>query len=139
MNSNTLDRQLNKYYHNVRSLLPCDRKTKQRILTDLRANIANYLQINSCVHFEDIQTNFGTPEEIAENYIGVSSAEDIRKGTSFARKLITILTIAAVAAIIIWVISVRTAWTEFRNDESGHNEVEIIDSGVTYTNEEVNP
>lgn len=59
------DWKLKKYYRNVRILLFCPGEMKVKILSELKAQVADYLEENPDADMEMLQSRFGTPNQIA--------------------------------------------------------------------------
>lgn len=62
-------RILNRYFWVLRKRLLCDRKQKERILSDLRLNAEHWVQTHPDADEAAFLEAFGTPEEIASSYM----------------------------------------------------------------------
>lgn len=72
--NNLLQKQLRKYYRDIRKHLSGKITNKRTFLNSLKLNIENYVIENSATDITEIQEQFGTPEEIAEAYLGELSS-----------------------------------------------------------------
>ena len=105
------EKELTDYYRKIEKALPCSAETKQKILFDLKSNIAEYFDEYPEAEMSDIINHFGTPDLFASEY--VASLEDaelnkkvhkskwIKRGVIIAVAVVVLLT----AITTIWVIA----------------------------------
>lgn len=88
-----------KYYlRGVSNTLPCGRKAKKQIVSQISDSIENYLQENPNADFEEVQSHFGTPQEIAASYINEQDPSALASKMRITKKVLAI--VAGVMAAI---------------------------------------
>ena len=95
--------ELKEYYKEIERLLICNRKDKSAVMSELKANIEDYIADTGKSDIESIKTEFGTPEIIAESFLSNSNVLSIQKKLS-AKKCIIITLIVALAVYIGFVV-----------------------------------
>ena len=97
-------RILNRYFWVLRKRLLCDRKQKERILSDLRLNAEHWVQTHPDADEAAFLEAFGTPEEIAASYMEeMGFAEAGKKLLRNRTRNITVITagVLLVLAVIV--------------------------------------
>lgn len=87
------------YIKSVSDSLVCDSTTKRLFIRDLRSKIHEYTQENEEAGIKELIAVFGSPEEIAEDFLNIESPDELRKTLSVKRAVI----IAAATAVILFV------------------------------------
>lgn len=93
---------LRKYLNAVRSLLPCSYKQKKAILCTIRASTQAYLAEHPQASTKELINQFGSPEQIASAHIDVMDTAELLKRLRIRKRIARIVTILAVAALLIW-------------------------------------
>ncbi len=83
---NKTQRTLNRYFRQIRKALPCSKDAKTDILSDIQEAVKCYQLDHPDAAFADIQSRFGTPEEIAAACAEESSAEALITSVQDQRK-----------------------------------------------------
>lgn len=94
--------KLNQYYRAIRRCLPCSGKQKQQIMDRIRQSVSSYMDEDPLADFSAVQAHFGTPEQIAHTYIAEMEIPDIAKNFERKKCVVTIISIAAAAALLLW-------------------------------------
>ena len=76
-----------RYLHDVAAYLPCGRQQKRTILTELRTLINSHPQLFSTPI--SLEAAFGSPEEIAQTYIGENSVSLLRRSKKQQRMILS--------------------------------------------------
>ena len=104
--------ELKEYYKEIEKLLICGRKDKSAFMSELKANIEDYISDTGRSDIESIRSEFGTPEIIAESFLSNVNALAIRKKLSVKKCIIIALIVALAVYISFVVISLIDVHTE---------------------------
>ena len=104
--------QLKAYYKEIEKLLVCDRKQKNAFISELKANIDDYVSNCPEADIDKIKAEFGTPEIIAESFLSNSDAIAIRKKLNIKKCILIALAIALIIYLAFVVISLIDVHTE---------------------------
>lgn len=104
--------ELKEYYREIERLLICSRKDKSAFMSELKANIEDYISDTGKSDIESIKTEFGTPEVIAESFLSNVNALAIRKKLNIKKCIIIALIVALAVYIGFVVISLIDVHTE---------------------------
>lgn len=103
--------ELKAYYSEIEKNLICDRRQKKAFMSELKANIDEYLATGGEGDIEKIKAEFGTPEMIGESFLGGSDASAIKKKLDIKKSILIALAVALaiyLAFVIISLIDVHT-------------------------------
>lgn len=103
------NRQLEKYYRSIRSWLPCSRKLKKKLLSQIRSNISAYVEEHPSAAFSDIQQRFGKPQQIAATYVNELETQELLRDLRVRKKIVRIVAACATTIIVMWGATVITA------------------------------
>ena len=122
--------KLRGYYSSIRSWLPCPRKMKRIILSDIRENVEFYLEENPDATIARIQNHFGNPQQIAASYVSdldmTKLLRDLRLRKRIFTAVITAVSAALIAALLLWGWGVGQSIIETRNESNGYFVEEIV-------------
>ena len=122
--------KLHGYYSSIRSWLPCPRKMKRIILSDIRENVEFYLEENPDATIAQIQNHFGNPQQIAASYVSdldmTKLLRDLRLRKRIFTAVITAVSAALIAALLLWGWGVRQSIIETRNESNGYFVEDIV-------------
>ncbi len=104
--------ELKEYYKEIEKLLICSRKDKSAFMSELKANIEDYISDTGKSDIESIKTEFGTPEVIAESFLSNANALAIRKKLNIKKCIIIGLIVALAVYIGFVIISLIDVHTE---------------------------
>ena len=102
--------QLNKYYHQIGKRLHCGKEQKKQILDGLRNDIEEFRLDHPDCSFEDIQEHFGSPEDIAGEYLNDITASDLKKELSMKVLLRKAILIIIVCILIVTACMLGLIW-----------------------------
>ena len=121
------DNTLAQYFRDVKKLLPCSAKEKQRCIDELEADVTAFLGHHPDASLTEIYDSIGSPESIAKSFMDRVSPNELSHKLSAKRKIVVgILAIALVLAAI--VASLAAVTTHMRQDFYDGYYVETIDS-----------
>lgn len=111
---------LRRYYRSIRKQLPCTKKEKDRILSEIKTSISFYLEEYPLSDIAQVQAHFGSPQQIASGYVeALNSAEMIRALKLRKRILITVGAVA-LAMLLLWAGVLTWAAIETNNSNNGY-------------------
>ena len=117
--------QLSKYYHEVRSSLPCKHAEKRKILSDLKQNINAYITEDPDASLYEITDQFGTPGQITASYLEEMDQDKLVSNLRIKRKIFGIF-VATVAFVLILFTLTMTLITVYDwSIENGYYETEF--------------
>lgn len=102
-------KDIDKYIHDIKLLMPISTAESRRYLADVRSSIDNYLEQNSDAGIQDIYDEFGTPSDVAIDYIRSMDSNDLIRKLSSAR-----MVRALIATVIIAVLLALAVFIGFR-------------------------
>ena len=107
------DGTLAQYFRDVKKLLPCSTKEKQRCIDELEADVTAFLEHHPDASLTEIYDSIGSPESIAKSFMDRVSPNELSHKLSAKRKIVAgILAIAIVLATIVAVlVTVETSLT----------------------------
>lgn len=115
------------YFRDVKKLLPCSAKEKQRCIDELEADVTAFLEHHPDASLTEIYDSIGSPESIAKSFMDRVSPNELSHKLSAKRKIVVgILAIAIVLAAIVAILAAVT--THMRQDFYDGYYVETIDS-----------
>lgn len=121
------DNTLAQYFRDVKKLLPCSAKEKQRCIDELEADVTAFLEHHPDASLTEIYDSIGSPESIAKSFMDRVSPNELSHKLSAKRKIVVgILAIALVLAAIVAILAAVT--THMRQDFYDGYYVETIDS-----------
>ncbi len=119
-----LDRTaLRSYFRSIRSYLTCPRKQKKQILSELKTNIAAFLEENPQASFEAIASHFGSPQQIASTYLGDLTDAELLHKLQIRKKIVAIIAGVMAAILVIWLAVVGWAIINERKIANGGAEI----------------
>lgn len=93
---------LKDYYRKIRKLLKCPKAQKKKIMKNIKAALTDYCNSSEHVTPQDIYSDFGSPETIANYYLDQLEYADL-KNYRYKTLLFLGLTFAIVALLLILV------------------------------------
>lgn len=94
--------KLKRYIRGVSRALPCGRKVKKQIVSQIRSSIADFLRENPNADFEAVQLHFGTPKEIAASYIHEQDTTALLNTVQIKKKILAIVAGTMVLMLLMW-------------------------------------
>lgn len=111
---------LNRYYREVRSWLPCSRKLKDSIMSRLQENVRDYLEEHPDADTAQIRAHFGAPETIAAAYVDEMGTDVLLRDLRIRRKIVSLTARAMAAILALWMGVVGWAIVRELNSSNGH-------------------
>lgn len=125
------NKERNQYINQIKKLLFCSSKERKKFLKEFNDNIDDFLKDNPEASIEELQKTMGTPQEIADGFLGNADTKAIKKRTSIVRILVLGISIAVIIIAIFFI----TAWIDMYKNHRSYGEVTIIDNGTVYNEE----
>ena len=115
-----MNKELKSYFKSIRQGLTCSLNAKRAFTSMLKDRINDFLAENPEASFEDIVSNFGTPEEI------ISEFNSDKYSTELKRKKTQILILEIVAVILVVLTVILTVALREAQDQ-GYTEINTDD------------
>ena len=119
------NRHARKYCWCVRGFLPCSVKQRRLILGEIKSNLSAYLEENPSASFEEIESRFGAPRQIAVAYVEEMGTEELLKQLRIRKRIFAVISAAVVLALLIWGSMVTAVYIDFLQIDNGYYEVII--------------
>ena len=126
MNLTTI--RLCRYYRQIRSYLPCSRRLKNHIMDEIRSNIAGFLEENPGASLAQVEARFGTPQAIAAAYVDDMDTQELLKALHIRQKITTIVTACVLIILLMWGITVLSAFIHAYGTTTGYIESYITEN-----------
>ncbi len=97
-----IEREIEVYLDKIKTNLICKKEEKNRIVSDIRESVYDFIENNNIDDIKKVYSHFGTPEEIAKTYYSKKELEEIKK----TAKKENYIRYAIIGAFIIFVIAV---------------------------------
>lgn len=114
-----IDPALRRYYRAVRGWLPGSWKLKKQVITQLRASVTSYLEQEPDASFDMLREHFGEPQAIAAAYVDNANTAELLRILRVRRRIVSIVTAAAVIALVLWASVVTWAAVELNRNLHG--------------------
>lgn len=102
---------LKQYLQEVKILLPCSSREKQRCITELEADASAFLENHPNATLEELYSAIGSPQSIAESFMARTDPEQLSHRLSVKRRIaVGIITIAVILAIVVGAIVAVTSY-----------------------------
>ncbi len=99
-----IEKDIEKYIDEVEEYLVCLEKNKQKVIDEIRNSIYVYAEENGISDIDEVYERFGTPEEIASQYLSTVDPKMIKKALSIKRIVVIALTAIVVSFIVFLVV-----------------------------------
>ena len=113
------NKERNQYINQIKKLLFCSSKERKKFLKEFNDNIDDFLKDNPEASIEELQKTMGTPQEIADGFLGNADTKAIKKRTSIVRVLIII----GAVGLLIFAITLLGLWLDAREARVGNHGV----------------
>ena len=110
---------LNRYYREVQSWLPCSRRLKEPVMSQLRESVDAYLEQHPGAGAAQVRAHFGEPEAIAAAYVDEMDTDVLLRDLRVRRKLVSITAGAMAAVLALWMGVVSWAVAREINSSNG--------------------
>lgn len=98
-----IEKELKAYVSGVRKNLVCRGKDKKMIINDIRNSVFDYAEEKCITDINDIYSHFGTPEEIAKQYLPETDIRRIKHTRRFRRIIIPVCVIAGIILTLVFI------------------------------------
>ncbi len=89
--NNNLKGELRRYFWEMKQILPYTPRQSAKLIRDLNDSIQDYVLNNPLACMEDINSEFGTPEEIAVSLACCMNPRDLKARLSFKNYAVVVL------------------------------------------------
>ena len=127
-----INRQLRRYYWQIRRWLPCGHKQKNRYIREHSESINTFLQQESNADFQTILARFGSPLQIASAYVDEMDTEKLLKHLQIRRRIVAIVLACALSGFIATLIAlgILLEMTEDMTNGYAVIEIEVTDAHI---------
>ena len=127
-----IDKQLRRYYWQIRRWLPCGHKQKNRCIRELSESINTFLQQESNADFQTVLARFGSPLQIASAYVDEMDTEKLLKRLQIRRRIVAILFAGVIAGFIATLVAlgIQLEMTEDMANGYAVIEIEVTDTHI---------
>ena len=102
MLGNHLQDDLDTYFHKINKLMVCKGSRKKKLIEELKASIEDFLDDHPEASIHDIVGRFGTPEDIAIDYISSVEGSEFGNDLNSARFIKRAALFVGLAIVIIF-------------------------------------
>jgi len=101
---NNLDKEIEAYISEIKKNLLCSTSQKNSITSDLRNSVIDFVDSNDIDDINKVYTQFGSPQEIANQLISETEPQKIKKNFNHHKIVIigVVIAVLIVAIVIIW-------------------------------------
>lgn len=96
------EQAMKKYHHAVSRLLPCSRKRKRTILSQLDTNLRSYIAEHPDAGYAQIEAQFGAPEVVAAAYVESAGTAEILKALHVRRRILLWVGGVLILLLLLW-------------------------------------
>lgn len=121
-------KEIKRYLRKVHALLPYGKKRKDCAVEMICQNIQSYMADYPEKTFSDIQDHFGTPEQIAREFVGQMDTEDIQRELCNRKRVIAVLFWANIVLAAGWLLYIAIRLISMLNNVPGKMEPSHISS-----------
>lgn len=111
-----MNKSVKKYLRRVRGWLPCTRRMKNDIMARIEDSLLSWVQDNPRCSYTDIENQFGKPDRIAADYVDNLGTEELLKNLHIKKKIVTAVTAAVAAVVLIWTVSIGIVMVDHMMD-----------------------
>lgn len=122
-----IEKDIEKYIDEVEDYLVCLKKSKQKVIDEIRNSIYVYAEENGISDIGEVYDHFGTPEEIASQHLSAIDPKRIKNALSIKRVFAIALT-ALVASFIVFLVALFI-------DAHKSNNATFVESMIVYEGE----
>lgn len=113
-------KELKGYYRQIKGWLPCGGQVKKMLMANITATIGGYVEEHPGIDFAAVQAHFGTPQQIATAFVDEMDTEELLGKLRIRKKLVTVITAAAIAIVVLWAVVVTLSYLSFLNQLYGY-------------------
>lgn len=124
--NNTIEKDLEKYYHDVSKALACSTKKKQNIISCLKKGVQSYLADNPNATIEEIIEYLGKPNDIADEYYSNETGKEITKNIKTGRKILFCVVVSLVLALVVYIMAISIMVISDVQGSNGHYDTPVF-------------
>ena len=121
-----MNKELKLYFRDITRLLPGTARQKKQFIDTLRQSVSTYIQENSPASMQEVQTHFGTPQQITSAYLDEMSTSEVIKKIKVRKAVIRIICATVALALLMWGISLASALADEKDSADGYYDVGLI-------------
>lgn len=118
-----LEKQLKRYFKDVRGCLLCSTKLSKKFIDDLAQSVDQFVEAQPEADIDAVKKHFGTPEDIAKSFLAETDINLIRKKVRLRRLISSFL----IAALIVWSVAVTYVALDLHSNIHGYGVEAVID------------
>lgn len=124
MRDKNLDKAINKYIKEVKSLIICNSKSKRDFIKKYKESIYDYVESNDITTVDEFHKNFGNPETIAKSFFADADLKEIKKKLNIKKVILGLV----IGILMLWIICLTIIANDALKDANGHfvNEPAVI-------------
>lgn len=122
---NKLSRSGKQYCRQVKSLLPCKRRTKNIIMEQITDSILSYVVQNPNADFSQLEQEYGKPQEVAAAYIANEDMSQVLTTIQNRRRVLLSVIAALLICMTVWIAALIWIANDAHNVTNGYVVVEI--------------
>ena len=127
------NKEIDKYIHDISVLMPLSNSESKRFLSDMRKSFETFAEDNPSASIDDLMNDYGSPTNIAYDYIEGMDTEQLIKRLSLMRLvrrgIIGLLVIALLALSIYNAILLR-GYNDFKKSIVTNSETVIVEEST---------
>ncbi len=127
-NGRITEKELTRYYKDIRRALLCRRRVKNKILDDFKCSVETYLENNPQADLSEITGRFGAPKKIAEDFAadrGIDYHRQLKR-----KRVMTVIIIGILAAIMIFTGVICALVIESHRHRAVYYDITLTDNGI---------
>ncbi len=94
---------LKKYIRKVKYFLPCSGDEKKQLVAQMQESILDYLEQNPTADLNALQSHFGTPKQIANQYLYDQETSALLYRMSTKKKFLGLFAGVMAAVLLFWI------------------------------------
>ena len=123
-------KELDSFIHDIELLIPVTDTNSKRFLADMRESIEDFISTSERADRQMIVSKFGSPKDIAIDYVESLDADDLIKHISTAktiRRLLSIIAIVAIIALAVFSYHQYRGYRDYKNSLITNEETQMFD------------
>lgn len=118
-----LEKQLKRYFKDVRGCLLCSTKLSKKFIDDLAQSVDQFVEAQPEADIDAVKKHFGTPEDIAKSFLSETDIGYLRKRLRVRR----IIAIVLFTGLALWGAYISYVATETYSTYHGYGVETVID------------
>lgn len=116
-----------KYCRQVKKWLPGMGKYRQRIMERIYSAVKYFVDQHPEANYNAVEAWFGTPQQIAAEYVAQMDTREMLKSVRFGKRIITLVTAVVAALVLLWGLGIAIMIIDAHNSAHGYMEVVYSD------------